>query len=416
MTSAALAQVNCAATGTTGVPQIECEALMALYNATDGPNWHDNNNWNTPSDIDTWHGIVVFGGSVVDLALGNNRLLGSLPRELGDLSDLSSLALDNNQLTGPIPPELGNLSDLGILWLNNNQLTGTIPPELAQANLFSLILEGNQLTGSIPSEFANFTRVAHIRVGHNQLSGRIPDLSALPLTQFRFEDNAFVFADFEPEFNAYNDGVPAIFEYAPQAMVDIARTEFFDEGGAATLVSAVAVNPSGNDQYQWYKNDAPIAAPFGTQRNLDLTLGTGAVTAAEEGEYFYTIANNVVTGLVLTSEPITVNVVPVTCGNGTLDPNEACDDGNVLDGDGCSAACLLEDDEPCTDSEQCMSNFCDASQAPAVCGPATTPPTSSLPIGRWHGGGCSVGAVPYSASRVWLLVIAAGAIARRRWR
>ena len=30
------------------------------------------------------------------------------------------------------------------------------------------------------------------------------------------------------------------------------------------------------------------------------------------------------------------------CGDGILDPNEACDDGNNIDGDGCSATCMIE--------------------------------------------------------------------------
>ena len=34
------------------------------------------------------------------------------------------------------------------------------------------------------------------------------------------------------------------------------------------------------------------------------------------------------------------------CGDGVLDPGEACDDGNETDGDGCSAACV---DERCGD-------------------------------------------------------------------
>jgi MYXO-CTERM domain-containing protein len=32
-----------------------------------------------------------------------------------------------------------------------------------------------------------------------------------------------------------------------------------------------------------------------------------------------------------------------TCGNGTVDPDETCDDGNTTDGDGCSATCQSED-------------------------------------------------------------------------
>ena len=31
-----------------------------------------------------------------------------------------------------------------------------------------------------------------------------------------------------------------------------------------------------------------------------------------------------------------------TCGNGTLEGTEACDDGNLVNGDGCSAVCTLE--------------------------------------------------------------------------
>ena len=34
------------------------------------------------------------------------------------------------------------------------------------------------------------------------------------------------------------------------------------------------------------------------------------------------------------------------CGNGIVDPGEECDDGGLIDGDGCSAACTLEDDIP----------------------------------------------------------------------
>ncbi|MEZ4287734.1 MAG: BspA family leucine-rich repeat surface protein [Polyangiales bacterium] len=47
------------------------------------------------------------------------------------------------------------------------------------------------------------------------------------------------------------------------------------------------------------------------------------------------------------------------CGNSVLEVAEACDDGNVVDGDGCSSSCLLENGENCTDSTQCVSGQCD---------------------------------------------------------
>jgi len=54
------------------------------------------------------------------------------------------------------------------------------------------------------------------------------------------------------------------------------------------------------------------------------------------------------------------------CGNGLVDPGEACDDGNYTDGDCCSATCQLvgndgdscEDGNACTTSETCASGVC----------------------------------------------------------
>lgn len=37
----------------------------------------------------------------------------------------------------------------------------------------------------------------------------------------------------------------------------------------------------------------------------------------------------------------------VVCGDGYMDIHEACEDGNVDDGDGCSAACLIEEGWSC---------------------------------------------------------------------
>jgi cysteine-rich repeat protein len=42
------------------------------------------------------------------------------------------------------------------------------------------------------------------------------------------------------------------------------------------------------------------------------------------------------------------------CGNTTVEGAEECDDGNPLDGDGCSAACLLEPGCPAAPAESCV--------------------------------------------------------------
>ena len=56
-----------------------------------------------------------------------HSLTGSIPAEIGNLSNLERLGLPNNQLTGGIPAELGRLSNLRSLYIGPNQLTGEIP-------------------------------------------------------------------------------------------------------------------------------------------------------------------------------------------------------------------------------------------------------------------------------------------------
>ena len=151
------------------------EALVALYNATDGDNWANNENWLSDEPLDTWQGVTVSDGRVTGLQLFDNQLAGTIPPELGDLANLTELDLGVNQLTGPIPPELGNLSSLTNLSFGTNELTGSIPSELGNlANLTVLNLNNNQLTGEIPTELGNLSSLEELRLYENQLTGPIP--------------------------------------------------------------------------------------------------------------------------------------------------------------------------------------------------------------------------------------------------
>ena len=166
-------------------------ALVVVYNATDGPNWSNNQNWLSNEPLDEWHGVTVQNGRVTELKLDNNQLTGAIPAELGDLANLQNLFLDNNQLTGAIPAELGDLANLQNLYLNNNQLTGAIPAELGDlANLQNLFLNNNQLTGAIPAELRDLANLQNLYLSHNQLTGAIPaELGDLANLQNLFLDN-----------------------------------------------------------------------------------------------------------------------------------------------------------------------------------------------------------------------------------
>ena len=158
------------------VANLDRAALIALYEATDGPNWVNSENWLTDAPLGDWYGVDTDAeGRVSWLELTANSLTGPIPPELGNLANLTALELGVNSLTGPIPPELGNLANLRVLGLSANSLTGPIPPELGNlANLRYLYLPENELTGPIPAELGRLANLTGLHLWRNSLTGPIP--------------------------------------------------------------------------------------------------------------------------------------------------------------------------------------------------------------------------------------------------
>ena len=167
------ATFDCAAV--TEIPQSECEALVALYDSTDGTNWYTNAGWVQSDTPCRWYGVTCSAGHVSNLELDFNYLRGTIPPELGNLTELEFLSLRRNYLAGAIPGTMGNLSHVWLLNLYGNELTGSIPPELGKlASVQWLNLAYNQLSGPIPSELGKLLVVREIGLVDNQLSGPIP--------------------------------------------------------------------------------------------------------------------------------------------------------------------------------------------------------------------------------------------------
>jgi len=147
--------------------------LITLYDATNGTSWYDT--WDLSQPINTWEGVELNGfGCVVKLYLEINNLTGSIPPELGNLSNLKVLNLRYNNLTGSIPPELGNLSNLKDLNFRFNNLSGEIPPEFGNLEkLIRLYLGANDIVGSIPVELSNLNNLRELWLSGNELSGTI---------------------------------------------------------------------------------------------------------------------------------------------------------------------------------------------------------------------------------------------------
>ena len=152
-------------------------ALVALYNSTGGANWTRKDNWLSNRPLGEWDGVIthIYNGRVRNLQLINNNLTGSIPTQLGNLTEMIQLDLHHNELSGSIPAALGNLSNLEYLALRANELSGPIPAALGNlSKLATLDIYLNELSGSIPAELGNLSKLEHLGLSYNELSGSIP--------------------------------------------------------------------------------------------------------------------------------------------------------------------------------------------------------------------------------------------------
>ena len=327
---------------------VEYQALVDLYNATDGPNWTDNTNWlngTTNTDFATWHGVTVENGDVIHITLIDNNLIGNLPGSLGNFISLLSIQLIDNQLSGDIPPTLGDLIGLQTLNLTGNNFSGNIPNELGSlVNLNYLSLANNQLSGSIPPSFGSFNNINSINLSNNQLIGEVPielnalsdigltlhnnslsgnfpflpilsgltlsnnrisgfpDYSSVSMDVIWLEENQLDFGDLEPNFNGPGSPYISNFTYSPQ-------TEIGEEQNLAFVLGApfdIPFTTGGTRNfYQWQKKDAQdVWQDISGATASDFSKAT--FEASDIGEYRVVVTNEWVTDLTLYSKSIFV--------------------------------------------------------------------------------------------------------------
>ncbi|CAK9149417.1 unnamed protein product [Ilex paraguariensis] len=111
-----------------------------------------------------------------------NGFSGSIPDSLGHLGNLTVIALGGNRLSGVIPPSIFNLSSLtGFDVIHNEHLHGSFPFDIGITlpNLRFLGLGSNQFTGSIPNSIANASNLEVFTVSFNNFNGKVPTMEKL---------------------------------------------------------------------------------------------------------------------------------------------------------------------------------------------------------------------------------------------
>ena len=96
------------------MPESERAALIALFDATGGPQWAHKVGWLGPPGTEcNWHGVDGAAKysepttNVTGLDLHDNNLRGDVPEAFGELPHLKTLHVgDDDALTGKLPPPL----------------------------------------------------------------------------------------------------------------------------------------------------------------------------------------------------------------------------------------------------------------------------------------------------------------------
>jgi len=125
------------------------------------------------NDFCIYKGIICTArGTIMLIDLEHIGIQGTIPSEIGLLSDLRILRLGNNAIHGTIPTEISQLNHLRELSLHDNFLSGTIPP-VSPSALKRLELSNNMLTGDL-HELPFIPNLHVLNLASNQLTGKFP--------------------------------------------------------------------------------------------------------------------------------------------------------------------------------------------------------------------------------------------------
>lgn len=154
-------------------------ALMAFYDAMDGPNWTDNAGWGTDLPVSQWAGVRSFYASTGSFSLSFNGvgLKGQIPDGFCDLGPyLQALSLQNEPgITGTIPASFSKFSNLVRLSITDTSLSSLRDCFSGMKSLNYLsVMNNSMMTGPLPASLAECPDIKTVTIVNNGIDGEIP--------------------------------------------------------------------------------------------------------------------------------------------------------------------------------------------------------------------------------------------------
>ena len=162
---------------------IQRYALVVLAYSCGGDKWIGVISWMSrpmAHECD-WLRVECEDDQVTKIILDNTGMIGSIPEEIGLLTQLSFLTAGGNRLEGGLLPlsVYGKLTNLQVIHFNLNAMSFSIPTEigLLSNSLLKFDCSTNFLTGSLPQELKALSKLELVDLSFNDVEGQIFDFS-----------------------------------------------------------------------------------------------------------------------------------------------------------------------------------------------------------------------------------------------
>ncbi|KAL5545515.1 hypothetical protein UlMin_005202 [Ulmus minor] len=114
--------------------------------------------------------------------LSFNKLTGSIPSSLSNLTNLGTIHLDRNRLSRSIPESFGHFRKVSRLYLSHNELSEKIPSSLGNMDFATIDLPRNKLFVDLSRNLLEFDilkvefskSLTWMDLNHNKIWGKLP--------------------------------------------------------------------------------------------------------------------------------------------------------------------------------------------------------------------------------------------------